>query len=279
MIMASLINGKAASEISITDRGFNYGDGLFETIKIRNGKPVYWQRHIDRLSSGCKRLKISPQDTLLLLAEATSLTSSLDQGVLKITITRGQGGRGYAFPDRVQVTRILAVYPEPDYPSILKLNGIKLKTCKTRLPINPLLAGIKHLNRLEQVLARSEFNPPEYHEGLMLDREGRPVEGVMSNIFWVRSGQLFTPALDNCGVEGVIRSIIIELAEKNSIACKIAAFNMDDLMTSDEVFMTNSLIGIWSVRQIDEVHFSSASITQRLALLLDAHERQEILPC
>ncbi len=279
MIMASLINGKAASEISITDRGFNYGDGLFETIKIRNGKPVYWQRHIDRLSSGCKRLKISPQDMLLLLAEATSLTSSLDQGVLKITITRGQGGRGYAFPDRVQVTRILAVYPEPDYPSVVKLNGIKLKTCKTRLPINPLLAGIKHLNRLEQVLARSEFNSPEYHEGLMLDREGRPVEGVMSNIFWVRSGQLFTPVLDNCGVEGVIRSIIIELAEKNSIACKIAAFNMDDLMTSDEVFMTNSLIGIWSVRQIDEVHFSPASITQRLALLLDAHERQEILPC
>lgn len=274
--MTVLINGVPAAEVSINDRGLSYGDGLFETIKIRNGSPVYWQRHINRLLAGCERLKIPYNGTGALFAEAISLTRNVDQGVLKIIVTRGEGGRGYAFPDRVKATRILALYPEADYPSTLKKHGIRLKTCQTRLAINPLLAGIKHLNRLEQVLARSEFNVPEYNEGLMLDREGRPIEGVMSNIFWVKSGQLFTPALDNCGVEGVIRSIIIELAEKNNIGCKIDTFEIDDLMMADEVFMTNSLIGIWPVQQIDNVRFHPNSITRKLMQLQQTYQRQEM---
>lgn len=274
--MNSLINGQPSEEIHIGDRGLAYGDGLFETIEISQGRLVYWQRHLDRLTDGCNKLSIPAPDGGQLFEEANRLLGPKCDGVLKIIITRGSGGRGYSFPDPVTPARIITIHPKPNYPSTYSSHGISMKICSSRLAVNPQIAGIKHLNRLEQVMGRAELNSAQEQEGLMLDYEGHPVEGIMSNIFWVTSGVLFTPDLTLCGVSGIIRATVIELAEKNEIPCRIGRFTMDNLLSANEVFMTNSLIGIWPVRNLDSQQFTVGKMTQKIVGLLNSEKKKDL---
>ena len=275
-MMNALLNGKPSDTIKVDDRGLAYGDGLFETIEISQGKLLYWQRHMDRLILGCQRLSIATPNCTQLLEEAMKLLSEQHEGVLKVIITRGGGGRGYRFPEPMTPTRLLTVHPKADFPDRYKTEGISLVLCKSRLGLNPQFAGLKHLNRLEQVMARSEFDASTAQEGLMQDYEGFPVEGVMSNLFWFSEGKLFTPDLSLCGVAGVIRSIILELAERNKIPCQEGRFTMAQLWAADELFMTNSLIGIWPVRQISEQPFLVGNMTQKLMDLLAEERKNEM---
>ena len=161
-----LINGERKKHIEVTDRGFQYGDGLFETIEVCNGQTVFLDRHLDRLKAGCDRLHIPfPNREVLCFEAATLVQQSISQqsgyqysnkAVLKLIVTRGSGGRGYCPPDLIQPTRVLSLHPFPDYPSTYQEQGIISRFCDTRLGLNPALAGIKHLNRLEQIMARSE---------------------------------------------------------------------------------------------------------------------------
>jgi len=274
--MTIMINGQLSTRIKADDRGLAYGDGLFETIEVSRGRLVYWQRHMDRLTDGCKRLFIPAPDQAQLLDEARQLLKPESDGVLKIMITRGSGGRGYRFPEAPVPTRLLSIHPKPDYPVEQKNRGVSLGICTTKLGINPLLAGLKHLNRLEQVMARSELNSSRYQEGLMLDYEGYPIEGIMTNLFWLSAGELFTPDLGLCGVSGVIRSIIIELAEKNGIPYSVDRFTMDQLLAADEIFVTNSLIGIWPVKNLDSQQFLPGLMTKKIMELLN-NEREKDL--
>lgn len=267
-MLKTLINGNYQSTIAITDRGLHYGDGLFETIAVYTGIPQLWHRHWRRLSRACVRLGIEGLDEGILHDEAHKICDGIERGVLKVIVTRGGGGRGYRPNLNQPATRILASYAWPEYPSANWQEGVAVRVCTTRLGRNPALAGLKHLNRLEQVLARREWDEPGIAEGLMLDDRGRVISGTMSNLFIVKSGRLLTPQLDECGVEGVMRGVIIDLAHDLTIPVEEAALTLDDLRQAREIFLCNALIGIWPVRRIEQHVYTIGPETQLLAARL-----------
>lgn len=260
-----LINGIETDHIHVGDRGLHYGDGLFETIAVRNGHPLLWERHLRRLGEGCMRLGIPMPNAGDLEREAARVCEDADRAVLKIIVTRGSGGRGYRAPREAVPTRIVARYPWPDYPEEFCSHGVAVRICGARLGSNPQLAGLKHLNRLEQVLARSEWDDPNIPEGLMMDSRDRIIEGTMSNVFLVRDGGLLTPDLSECGVSGVVRGIILESCNALSIPCRVTELTCQDLQEADELFLTNSIIGIWPITALMGARYALGPITQRLA--------------
>lgn len=263
-----LINGESKRQLDISDRGFQYGDGLFETIAVKNRLAVFLDRHLQRLNIGCQRLGIPFPDTDLLNLEISKLIqqwvrgTDSTQAVLKIIVTRGSGGRGYRPPDAIQPTRIVSLYPYPDYPQHYTEQGIIARFCSTRLGLNPHLAGLKHLNRLEQVMARSEWTDPGIQEGLMLDVNDHVIEGTMTNLFYSKNKRLYTAALAQSGVAGIIRGIILELAVDHNLPVNEQLITKNQLLSADEVFVCNSIIGIWPIKQIENSHFSVGPITR-----------------
>jgi len=270
-----LINGESREHIEISDRGFQYGDGLFETIEVRDGRAVFLERHLQRLNVGCQRLHIPFLDIELLRFEAGELcrrwvdSKNPVRSVLKIIVTRGSGGRGYRQPDVIHPTRIVSLHPYPDYPEIYREQGITVRICATRLGLSPALAGIKHLNRLEQVLARAEWNDSSIQEGLMLDVNGHVIEGTMTNLFYVKNNILHTAVLALSGVSGIIRSVIMAISVDHGLSVIEHGFTKDELLSADEVFVCNSIIGIWPVALIEDTHFSVGPITRKIQIQLD----------
>ena len=264
----AIINGRMTDCVASTDRGLLYGDGLFETIAVVECEPGHWQQHLQRLQAGCARLGIEAVDELLLAGECRQLVDGVGRAVVKIIVTRGSGGRGYRVPARPAPTRMLQLHDWPEFPPACARQGVALRICDIRLGHNPRLAGIKHLNRLEQVLARQEWDDTGIMEGLLLDSESNLVEGTMSNLFLVRDGVLLTPDLQRCGVAGIMRSQLLECAGQISINTEICQLGMVDLHEAEEVFICNSLIGIWPVISIDDRIYNRGIITSRLQNLL-----------
>ena len=256
-----LVNGQPGDVISIHDRGLQFGDGVFETIAVKSGELLCREAHFARLEAGCRHLSIICPDRSLLEHEATRLCGSLASAALKIVITRGTGGRGYQPPEHISSNRILTVHNWPVYPAAYYRDGINSYICSRRITHHPDLAGIKHLNRLEQVLLRHEVAATPYPEGVVLDPYDNVIEGSMSNLFMVKKGKLITPDLSRCGIAGVIRKSIIELNEDAGGKPDIREIKLDELYKADEVFYCNSLIGIWPVRSIGTKVFSSIDIT------------------
>lgn len=247
-----LINGQPEDRIAVGDRGLQYGDGLFETIAYRNQTLEWLDAHLQRLKRGCQRLNLPLQDADLtqIKADLNQVTADLtDNAVIKVIITRGVGGRGYQYAENVEITRIVSSHPFPIY-SESHQSGVTVRLCEQRLAINPQLAGIKHLNRLEQVLARNEWRDPTIAEGLMLNTAGELVEGTMSNILLVQKGQLVTPDLSECGIHGTMRQNLFDAALSLSIGVKECKLGLDDLLHADEILLCNSVIGIWPVTKI-----------------------------
>lgn len=259
-----LVNGRSADAVSVSDRGLHYGDGVFETIAIRDGQPCYWRRHQERLIDGCARLGISFSDRDALTQDWRLLCPGVSKAVLKIIITRGTGGLGYGPPSEQPATRITGLLPWPDYPVHYATEGIAVRLCETRLGANPALAGIKHLNRLEQILAGREWQNTEYAEGLMLDQQDHLVEGSRSNLFVVKSNRLYTPDLVQCGVAGIMRAVVLELASKLKLPIEVTTIDRDSLFSADEIFITNSLIGIWPVHKVEQINYSIGPVTLQL---------------
>ena len=260
-----LINGEDRHSIDVSDRGFQYGDGLFETIAVANGKPLFLQQHLSRLFAGCKQLLIPPPDIALLVAESRQLASKADNAVLKMIVTRGSGGRGYRQPANIAPTRVLSLHPFPEYPADYQTDGVRIRFCQLRLAKNPALAGIKHLNRLEQVLARAEWDDDAIQEGLMCDHEGYVIEGTMSNLFVVKNDMLLTPNLTHCGIRGILREIVVNFASTRKIGVfEKQQLDQQSILEADEIFITNSVIGIWPVRQLNEQCFKVGRITRRM---------------
>ena len=264
----TIINGRMTDCVASSDRGLLYGDGLFETIAVVEGEPAHWQQHLQRLQAGCARLGIEAVDELLLAEEYRQLVDGAGRAVVKIIVTRGPGGRGYRVPARPAPTRILQLHDWPDLPLACARQGVAVRMCDMRLGHNPRLAGIKHLNRLEQVLARQEWDDTGIMEGLLLDSGNNLVEGTMSNLFLVRDGVLLTPDLQRCGVAGIMRSQLLALADQLSINSEVCQLGMADLQAAEEVFICNGLIGIWPVISIDDRKYTRGIITSRLQDLL-----------
>ena len=265
-----LVNGIEADSLSTSDRGLQYGDGLFETLAVQDGIPLCWERHIQRLRTGCERLRLSCPDGKLLSREAARVSRGLSLGVLKMVITRGPDGRGYKIPAVARPTRILSSLSWPEFSPAWSEQGVVATVCKTRLSPNPCLAGIKHLNRLEQVLARSEWDDPQIAEGLMLDAANRVVEGTMSNVFMVKQGRLLTPDLADAGVEGIMRGLVLELARAFDVTVKVQSVNLADLENAEELFLSNSLFGIWPIRKLGDTAYRVGPLSLRLRDMLIA---------
>ncbi len=263
-----LVNGATRSTLSILDRGLNYGDGLFETIAVVDGQPCLWARHMARLRRGCEALALPAPDTGRLLDESMTLIAGRERCVLKIILTRGEGGRGYAPPETAEPRRVLYTADWPPYTAEQRRRGVRLRVCTTRLGGQPALAGLKHLNRLEQVLARSEWRDPSILDGIMLDGAGDLVECTASNLFLLGEAGLETPPLTDCGVAGVMRELVLEIAAGMGLEVRERRVPLAGLARCRALFITNSLAGVLPVRRVDDEQFDLGLFERELGPLV-----------
>ncbi len=259
-----LINGIFETHIDVADRGFQYGDGLFETIAYKNKKLQFWDEHLQRMQKACERLSLKKVDESVWLEDIKKLQLNED-AVIKLTISRGVSGRGYVYNKEDNVTRVTASYALPDYST--QQQGIIATLCKTPVSINTALAGIKHLNRLDNVLARNEWQHSSENkiaEGFMFDNQQHVIEGTMSNVFCILGDELYTPLLDCCGVAGVMREQVIKLAKELKIPVNVVEISKQNFLQMDAIFVTNSVIGIWPVVRLGDIKFKPNKLVERL---------------
>lgn len=259
-----MVNGVESTQHSVMDRAFHYGDGVFRSLRVERGRACLLSRQLARLCDDARRIGLTPPGIDALADEVNWICRGHEQAVLKIILTRGVSGRGYAIDPLMPVNCLQLLFPVPTYPADWWRAGIAVRLCQTRLGLNPRLAGIKHLNRLEQVLARAEWGDPGIAEGLLLDIEGRLVEGVSSNLFMLRDGELMTADLSRCGVAGVMREMILEAAPAYTRAVSIRDLTFEDLTTADECFVCNSVWGVWPIARLDERCWPVGPVTRQL---------------
>ena len=260
------VNATETNLVPAEDRGLAFGDGLFETMRLHGARVPLLERHLQRLQHGALRLRIALEIDELRAEISRFLSSSgTDEGILKLIVTRGDGGRGYRADAGNEARRILMQRPLAPHPAQWWSEGVSIRHCDTRLGSNPSLAGMKHLNRLEQVLARLEWDDAQIAEGLMCDQKGRIVEGVSTNLFLVSGGRLLTPVIDHCGVAGVMRGFILDVVapelalHTEQVHCECAL-----LGAAQEVFLCNAVIGVWPVRQLGAKRWPLGPVTRRV---------------
>jgi 4-amino-4-deoxychorismate lyase len=259
-----LVNGKQGNLICIRDRGLLYGDGVFRTFRTLHGRAQHWPLHFQKLHNDCSSLGIVCPDIELLSAELDRLLLQHPDGVVKLIVTRGQGIRGYAPSAHAIPTHIWDISPLPDYPPDRTTLGIKARWCQLRLGLQPRLGGIKHLNRLENVLAAAESNDAEVAEGLLMDTDGNVIEGTRSNLFLVVRGKLVTPDLSSCGVSGVQRGRVMAWAAQHNLQLQVRDIRPDEVRHADELFVVNSIIGLWPIRELDQQKWHSFPVSAKI---------------
>jgi 4-amino-4-deoxychorismate lyase len=267
-----LVNGKQGNLISIRDRGLLYGDGVFRTLRALHGKVKHWPLHHQKLQQDCAELGILCPDVALLSVQLGDLLKLHPDGVVKLIVTRGEGTRGYAPTARAEPTIIWDVSPMPAYPADLATLGIIARLCQFRLSQQPRLAGIKHLNRLENVLAAAECDATEVAEGLLLDADNNVIEGTRSNLFLVSQGKLVTPDLSRCGVAGVQRELVMAWAAQHNMPLQVRDIGLDEVMNADEVFVVNSIIGLWPICELEKRRWSNFPVAMRIRQDLDGED-------
>ena len=242
MSLRALVDGIELDVVSLRDRGLAYGDGVFETMRAADGRLPWWGAHHARLVRGCERLGITVPDAALLESECLRVCAGHASAVVKLVVTRGASGRGYATSPTTAPTRIVSLHPAPILEPLDYEHGVALHACRTALAIQPRLAGIKHLNRLEQVLARAEWDSADIGEGLMQDMDGRIVAATAANLFFASQGRWFTPELGRCGIEGICRGWVI-----GHFPVEVIDVAPQRLLDADELFLSSSLRGILPV--------------------------------
>lgn len=270
--LAIRINGVDARALTAdtlaTSRALHYGDGMFRTLLKFEGCVLDRERQLGRLAADAERLGLEPPSPGRLGAEIDEATADHATATLKLILGRNGAGRGYQSVE-IGTERLLLVYPAPAYPSECWTRGIAASRASVTLAAQPLLAGIKHLNRLEQVLAARDW-PPAIDEVILGDVSGAPVCGSRSNLFWVAGGILHTPDLTRCGVAGIMRERVLQAARDEETATRVVTASWDELMSADEAFVTNSLIGIWPLRALDRRRWPAPGpVTTRLMAALD----------
>jgi 4-amino-4-deoxychorismate lyase len=242
-VPAMLVNGVAGSQVAALDRGLQYGDGLFETVRCEQGRLRWFGRHLARLAAGCERLGIAMPDGALLHSEAAAVADALPRSLVKIIVTRGEArARGYRPRGDEKPTRIVSAHPWPGAPAAEFRVGRSTAT----LGANAQLAGIKHLNRLEQVMAQRAADPG-LHEVLMRSERGEVICGSMSNLFLWQGGELLTPGLDACGVAGIMRGLVLELAPRLGLTVRVAPVSEAQLAAAQTIIVTNVRLGLQPV--------------------------------
>lgn len=273
-----LINGIKSATIAANDRGLAYGDGLFSTLKVEHGVVRLWDYHLQRLQNGAQRLFFPVIDWCLLSDEVAALAQSISNqplAVIKVILTRGAGGRGYSTKGCDAPLRILSSHAFPGFYQQGCNEGIKVILCQQKLAICPQLAGLKTLNRLEQVLLKHELETQQAVEGIVCDNDGNVIEACSANIFIYLNNKWLTPKLDTCGVAGVKRRQVIALAKQAGLAICEVRIKVDDLFKAQALCLTNALMGIVAVRQLQSHIYPQSSfyyIEQLQSLLLDGEQ-------
>lgn len=272
-----LVNGVPGSSISIRDRGLLYGDGVFRTLRAARGKALHWSLHYLKLQHDCTALGITCPDEAVLCAELDQVLTQHPDGVVKLIVTRGGGARGYTPSTDAEPTRIWDFSPLPDYPAEWATQGIKARVCSLRLSAQPRLACVKHLNRLENVLAAIELSDAQLYdsqfaEGLLLDAEGHLIEGIRSNLFLVSQGRLITPDLSRCGVAGVQRGRVMAWALRHGVTLQVRDVGLEEALHADELFIVNSVIGLWPICKLEQRHWSHFPVAVQIRNGLDQQE-------
>jgi len=247
--------------ISPGDRGLAYGDGLFETLLADQGELVWWGRHWQRLSAGALRLGLALPDGRVIESAALELAQR-QRAVIKVILTRGESGRGYA-PVSAPGTTIVSLHPAP----AIQDAPIALRWCRTQIARQPALAGLKHLNRLENVLARSECTDTEFADGLMCDGQGDVICATSANLFVYRDGRWVTPDLSHCGIDGVARQWLLGSCPD----AVVGRISRDDVAGADAVFLCNSVRGMMEVNRIETINLPASGAFKEL--------RQRFLSC
>lgn len=262
---------QVGSSLDANDRGLLYGDGVFETLLVHQGQPVWWREHWQRLARGAQVLGLPLPDEVWVRQQCQLLLGDSDRAVLKIILTRGIGGHGYAAAEDLVPTVVLSLHPAPEPRSA----SIAVRWCRMALAIQPALAGIKHLNRLEQVLARAEWNDPAIAEGLMCDTQGRVVCATAGNVFARIGGRWLTPPVRYCGIAGILRAWLLDnIADAGEIE-----LSPDQVNRAEALFICNSVRGILPVGRLDLVqwpeHEGIARLRRQLAQAQPAFAFQE----
>lgn len=260
-----LINGKAGDTLGISDRATQYGDGCFTTMLVEQGAVRLWPYHLSRLQHTLQVLAIAEPDWETLTLEVERLAAQFaDKGGIKILISRGAGGRGYSPVGCQQTTVIVSDFAWPVHYEQWQADGITLGVCQQRLALSPMLAGHKHLNRLEQVMLKREAEQNGWLDAVVLDVNGCVVEAIASNIFWRQGNVVFTPELDMSGVHGVMRSHIIDLCKQLGYCLEFVKTPLDNLLCADEVFITNALMALVPVNEIKGKQFTERTLLNAL---------------
>jgi len=259
-MLECLVDGEISTLLTATNRGLNYGDGLFETLVVHRNRPRRWQAHMDRLGAGCERLGLSMPPQSILLREVQTVSAGSSIVVVKIVLTRAGEARGY-MPREAKTTRIVSAHQYPQDIEESARAGVDARVCSLRLAIQPALGGIKHLNRLEQVLASAEPGRSDAAEGILLDREDHVICAISANIFLVKENRLLTPRLDRCGVRGVIRSQILAAFGHR---CEQRRILLDQFLEADEVFICNSVKGVIPITAIEQRQFEIGPVTREV---------------
>lgn len=271
-----LVDGDATDCLPPHDRGLLYGDGVFRTLRVIAGEPRWWDEQLAKLSEDCLRIGLASPAASIWRGDFERLSVAGADGVLKLLVTRGSGPRGYLPPAQTVARRLMyfvadpVAVPSPAAVASDVTSDITLRICSLRLGWQPRLAGIKHLNRLENVLARAEWTSPDIHEGLLLDQADRVVCGVMSNLFIWQRNRLLTPRLDQCGVAGVARARLMRLAQGHAIEVQETDLALQDVLDADEVMLTNSVMGLRRVARLEAKIWPDPVISPRLVEWLNA---------
>jgi len=249
----SWLNGQPSSSIALDDRGLAFGDGLFETLLINNSSVTLLAYHLERLLEGAHALRLSLDPDLVAKELRSFIASySLSQGVLKLIVTRGSGPRGYAVAENSQLNRVLLFYPAAKFKPFAARSPVIAELSRLKLAPQAALSGIKHLNRLEQVLAKTKgYSQSGCSDSILLDINGNVIETVSSNLFFFSGDQLLTPDLSLCGVNGTVRRLILaELEMELGIKVLIRRIKLSQLRQASLVFSTNSVRGVQRIQCI-----------------------------
>lgn len=254
--MFSVINGNIVDSLPATDRGLLYGDGLFETLRYIDGEPVLFELHLARFERGAQVLLLElPEDFSKQLSQAIIAwkvnNSGCNDFICKWILTRGSGGRGYLPPEQPVSTLIFSFFPTPKYPEDHYQQGISATVCSHPLSSNPVLAGLKHLNRIDQVITSSQLG--NHVEGITCDADGNIIEGTKSNILLFYKNQVMTPVMKSCGVDGCMLQYLLNASDTNSLGFNIEkrVIKKSDLSKFDGIAFVNSVFGLWPVFSLD----------------------------
>jgi 4-amino-4-deoxychorismate lyase len=267
-MLECLVDGEIASQVSAGNRGLHFGDGLLETIAMRAGRPRFWQGHVDRLAAGCERLGLAAVPQAILLREVQTVSAGQGDCLARIVLTRRTSDPFLEVGSHDSATRrIVCALPQPPRPDDLAARGLRARICDLRLATQPELAGVSHLNRLQQVLARAEWTDERIGEGILLDGDDFVVSGISANLFLVFGDRILTPRLDRCGVRGVLRAALIGAFRER---CEQRRIGLDMLPEADEIFLAGAVDGVVPVRAIDHWEYLVGPVTREVQAWLAA---------